>query len=217
MSGDFLGHGSEGIAYVYAEPSDAGGCLSPGEPSYHAVVVADEGASMPLELLDCIGGCAAYAAPDIDADGTSEVAVSIARADGISVTLLDVVERGGRVEIEQMEIVPPGEPGRFLEPGPIRFAVGGTVGWTAGAYCLPPTTGHDATGARLVVWFAQMRDGNPDLWTVTIGSLIVDGGRLHAAGVGTYAVPEQEPALPPPPPGRAGELCGAPVAGSSGD
>ena len=80
--------GASGNAYVFTKATD--GCPKPGEG--HRFVGADlDGngtvdATAP-ELTDCFSpvGCEAFAAPDVNGDGTSEIAVSTAGADGYGV------------------------------------------------------------------------------------------------------------------------------------
>jgi hypothetical protein len=82
----------EGTAWVFERSSDAG-CPDANEGDWGVGVDIDgddlaDASTGPL--ADCFMLCEAFAAPDVDGDGLSEVAVSTAGADGYGVWLYHV-------------------------------------------------------------------------------------------------------------------------------
>ena len=113
------------------------GCPKPGEG--HRFVGADlDGngtvdATAP-ELTDCFSpvGCEAFAAPDVNGDGTSEIAVSTAGADGYGVWLYAVTTSPAAVE--PIAVVDPQGIGN-VQTGTLQFAWVDVVGHSGGARC----------------------------------------------------------------------------------
>lgn len=208
VSGTFA-HGLEGTAYVATKAPDTGGC-PPGEEAPFEVLALDLDGDQRAEVshgpLECIVGCSALAAPDINRDGIAEIAVGTGRADGESAMLFRVEVSDGGLIIDQIEIAPPADPEHGFAPGRVLFVIsGGGLSSSGGAYCLDR---EDAAERLFVIWQAMLRDPETNAWDVTSGAFALDDGELVLDRVETYRVPEDEPELP-----RRidSDLCGAPV------
>jgi Tol biopolymer transport system component len=207
VEGDFTGDGTIDTAYVF-EPEPEGGCAGPNENSQYVGVAGADGVVVAIsdELTTCLDlfGCSAFAAPDVDGDGSAEIAISIGMADGAAGTLLDVSSARDRVEVKVMEVALPGNEHGFA-PGPFLFLVaGGGLSNTGGSYCF-----EAEPGVRLfVIWWAHLRDPDSRAWDVRAATFQIQGNKLRLDWTSTYRVPDDEPELPT----RIGsELCGAPT------
>ncbi len=230
LEGDYDGDGAPDVAVVSTLPRD-GGCPEPGKGATYLGIgfgqtEQDVGAGAFLADLtfgpiDCGAGvgCRVFAAPDLDGDGAAELAV--VQDTGASVEILGLyrVESCGPAAdcpaaswISPIVVADPGDPELGLDPGPARIVWGGSVLQSFGAYCGamegdPPT---DETG--FVVWRASApAEGSGS--TVHEALFRLRGTRLLLVATHDYEAPSTTAGLPP----GGADLCGAPVAGSSGD
>ena len=195
--------GTLGNAYVFTKATD--GCPKPGEG--HRFVGADlDGngtvdATAP-ELTDCFSpvGCEAFAAPDVNGDGTSEIAVSTAGADGYGVWLYAVTTSPAAVEPVKVEL-PPGFKG-FIPAGPLQFAWVDVVGHFGGAHCV--TFDDGSTG--FVIDSGDKLGSTAD---VSSEVFTLEGSIMRALDAGTRTLPLSDLPLP------GTTLCGAPLYGSA--
>ena len=193
--------GAQGNAYVFTTAID--GCPKPGEG--HRFVGADlDGngtvdATAP-ELTDCFSpvGCEAFAAPDVNGDGTSEIAVSTAGADGYGVWLYAVTT--SPAALEPIIVVDPQAIGN-VQTGPFQFAWVDVVGHSGGARCdtLP-------NGTTFTIFGVDKMDPNADVRTT---DLRIAGATATVVGASHDRVPIADA----PAPGN--ELCGTPLYGSA--
>jgi hypothetical protein len=193
--------GAQGNAYVFTKAIE--GCPKPGEG--HRFVGADlDGngtvdATAP-ELTDCFSpvGCEAFAAPDVNGDGTSEIAVSTAGADGYGVWLYAVTSSPPAVQL--ITVVDPQDIGH-IQTGPFQFAWVDVVGHAEGARCemLPD-------GGTFTVFGVDKLDPNAD---VQLTDLRIAGATATVVGASHDRVPIADA----PAPGNT--LCGAPLYGSA--
>jgi hypothetical protein len=193
--------GAQGNAYVFTKAID--GCPKPGEG--HRFVGADlDGngtvdATAP-ELTDCFSpvGCEAFAAPDVNGDGTSEIAVSTAGADGYGVWLYAVTTSPAAVE--PITVVDPQGIGN-VQTGTLQFAWVDVVGHSGGARC---ETRPD--GGTFTIFGVDKLDPNAD---VQLTDLRIAGATATVVGASHDRVPIADA----PAPGNS--LCGAPLYGSA--
>ena len=193
--------GASGNAYVFTKATD--GCPKPGEG--HRFVGADlDGngtvdATAP-ELTDCFSpvGCEAFAAPDVNGDGTSEIAVSTAGADGYGVWLYAVTTSPAAVE--PIIVVDPQGIGN-VQTGPLQFAWVDVVGHSGGARCnaLP-------NGTTFTIFGVDKLDPNAD---VRFTDLRIAGVTATVVGASHDRVPIADAPVP------RNSLCGAPLYGSA--
>ena len=194
--------GAPGNAYVFTKATD--GCPKPGEG--HRFVGADlDGngtvdATAP-ELTDCFSpvGCEAFAAPDVNGDGTSEVAVSTAGADGYGVWLYAVTTSPAAVE--PITVVDPQGIGN-VQTGPFQFAWVDVVGHSGGARCDTLPNGTHVHDLRR----RQDRSATPTSDPPIFGST---GATATVVGASHDRVPIADA----PAPGNT--LCGTPLYGSA--
>jgi hypothetical protein len=195
--------GASGNAYVFSDATD--GCPKPGEG--HRFVGADlDGngtvdATAP-ELPDCFSpvGCEAFAAPDVNGDGTSEIAVSTAGADGYGVWLYAVSTSPPAVEPVRVEL-PPGFKG-FTPAGPLQFAWVDVVGHFGGAHCV---TFDDGTRGFVI----DSGDKLGSTADVSSEVFTLEGSIMGALDAGRQTLPLSDLPLP------GSTLCGAPLYGSA--
>jgi hypothetical protein len=193
--------GASGNAYVFTKATD--GCPKPGEG--HRFVGADlDGngtvdATAP-ELTDCFSpvGCEAFGAPDVNGDGTSEIAVSTAGADGYGVWLYAVTT--SPAALEPITVVDPQGIGN-LQAGTLQFAWVDVVGHSGGARC---ETRPD--GGTFTLFGVDKLDPTAD---VQLTDLRIAGATATVVGASHDRVPIADA----PAPGNS--LCGAPLYGSA--
>ena len=193
--------GAPGNAYVFTKATD--GCPKPGEG--HRFVGADLDGNGTVdatgpELTDCFSpvGCEAFGAPDVNGDGTSEIAVSTAGADGYGVWLYAVTTSPAAVE--PITVVDPQGIGN-VQTGPFQFAWVDVVGHSGGARCntLP-------NGTTFTIFGVDKMDPNAN---VQFTDLRVSGTTATVVGASHDRVPIADA----PAPGNS--LCGAPLYGSA--
>jgi WD40-like Beta Propeller Repeat len=185
-----------GAAYVY---SKAGDCAH--GDGYVGVDVDNDGAvdatHGPLE--DCFLRCEAFAAPDVNADGVSEVAVSTEGADGYGVYLF-AVSTGGSPTIDPVHVEDPQHLASVLDP--LEFAWADVAAHFEGARCgaLPDGT---------PVFLLQGGDKLPPDADVRTTALVLSGSTATVVDVSTTTVPLADAPVP------GNELCGTPLYNSA--
>jgi hypothetical protein len=193
--------GAPGNAYVFTKATD--GCPKPGEG--HRFVGADLDGNGTVdaiapELTDCFSpvGCEAFAAADVNGDGTSEIAVSTAGADGYGVWLYALTTAPAAVE--PITVVDPQGIGN-VQTGPLQFAWVDVVGHSGGARCdtLP-------NGTTFTIFGVDKMDPKADVRST---DLRIAGTRATVIGASHDRVPIADA----PAPGN--ELCGTPLYGSA--
>jgi WD40-like Beta Propeller Repeat len=137
--------GAPGDAYVFTQAADT--CPKAGEGK--RFVAADlnvDGVvdTTPFQLHGCFPpvGCETFAAPDVNGDGSSEVAVSNAGADGYGVWLFALTT--SPPAIVPIDVVDPQGIG-YVQTGPLEFAWVDVAGHAEGAMCEVSAAGTDLT------------------------------------------------------------------------
>lgn len=178
-----------GTAAVYTRENDDGSCPSHGH-GYTAVGVDVDGDGR-LDatygpLLDCYFACEAFAAPDMTNDGTSEVTVSNAGANGYGVWLF-------RIGTSPPSITP------VLHDGdPFQFTWLDVATHAASARCEP------ADGALPALLVDEV-EKDPHPAQVTELTFVLDGDNAVPSGTHGYSTPLDQAPLP------GSTLCGAPI------
>src|SRR6476646_2773426 len=193
--------GTAGTAFVVSEV--AGSCPKAGEGRrYLGADLDGDGVidTEPMQLTGCFPpvGCEAFSAPDVNRDGTSEVAVSEAGADGYGVGLFALTT--SPPAIEPIGVVDPQGIGN-VQKGPLQFAWVDVVGHAELARCdgLP-------NGATFTV---QSVDHLPPDAVVRSTVLRVDGTLATVIGATKQRVAIGDA----PAPGNT--LCDGPIYGSA--
>lgn len=119
-------------AYVATKRSDVGPCPNASEAdNVVAIDVTGDGqADAAYGPIGCQGGCSAFAAPDIDGDGTDELLVQDVAFSIAGLRLFTVGWIGGTVAdgpfLSPVTVAPPGDPAGGFEPGKeLRLWLGG--------------------------------------------------------------------------------------------
>ena len=178
-----------GTAAVYSRENDNGSCPARGH-GYTAVGV-DVNGDGQLDatygpLVDCYFACEAFAAPDMTGDGTSEVTVSNAGANGYGVLLF-------RIDTSPPSIVP------VLHDGqPFQFAWLDVATHASSARC------QMADGAFPTLLLDDV-EKDPQPAQVTEQTFALDGDNAVPEGTHDYSTPLDEAPLP------GSTLCGAPI------
>ncbi|MGZ8607707.1 MAG: TolB family protein, partial [Actinomycetota bacterium] len=195
--GDFGDRGDLGTAYVYAEPDEAGGCLPDGAGVHRLGIDVGAGrVELASDPLECgLAGCSTFAAPDIDGDGRSEIAI-LTPSSGVPwdfVSLYRVAGdqpgAGGAPAIEQIAVEEPAAPRLGVEPGPLTIPWGSSETDVYGAECWSTTDGADPDVPVLVLVHATP-DGAGG-WDQRYVELALDGSTarvfdvVRAGGEGT--------------------------------
>ena len=193
--------GAPGNAYAFTKATD--GCPKPGEG--HRFVGADlDGngtvdATAP-ELMDCFSpvGCETFAAPDVNGDGTSEIAISSAGADGYGVWLYAVTSSPPAVE--PITVVDPQGIGS-VQTGPLQFGWADVVGHSEGARC-----DTSPSGTTLAIYGYDRFDPTTAVRSTT---LRIDGASATVVDASSDRMPLSDAPVP------GNEICGAPLHASA--
>jgi hypothetical protein len=198
-------------AYVATKRGDVGPCPNASDAdNVVAIDVTDDGqADAAYGPIACDVACSAFAAPDVDGDGTGEllvqdVAFSIAGLRLFEVTGGDGPD-AGRAILSPVTVAPPGDPAAGYEPGKeLRLWLGGDAFRLDALRC---ESGPD--GRVLVATSAESRPhDSPDaVWYAHETTLeLRDDGTLDVVGTRDF----QEPATSESPSfATRGGLCGA--------
>jgi hypothetical protein len=194
--------GAGGDAYVFTR--EAAECPKPGEGDrFVAADLNGDGVvdTPPVQLDGCFPpvGCETFAAPDVNADGTSEIAVSNAGADGYGVSLYAI--DASNATVQQINVVNPSDVGPFQQPGPLEFAWVDVATHSEGAKC-----GSSPSGPRLIVYDVEKGTDRADVQST---DLAFSGTSATVIDVSHERVPFSEAPAP------KSELCGAPLQGSA--
>lgn len=178
--------GVDGTAFVATRKGDTGGCPK-GEGAFEllAVDVTGDGlADASLGPLECEMFCSAFAAPDIDADGTDELLVVNVQFTVAGLKLFEVVAEGDPA-IVPVTVAPPGtdafEPG--VEP---QLWLGGDEGRSDAIRCEPNRGGRAFVSTTAEV---QPELDAPERYDVTETWFLLEGTELRVVDIRTYSVP----------------------------
>jgi WD40-like Beta Propeller Repeat len=192
--------GSPGGASVFTRADS--GCPKAGEGDrFVAADLNGDGLvdTAPVQLHGCFPpvGCEAFAAPDVNADGTSEIAVSNAGADGYGVWLYALTPSPPAIQpIQVADSIY-----KQVRPGPLEFAWVDVAGHAEGAAC------HTASGVPLLNVFGYDKFDDPT--KVITDSVQIVGTTADVMGESTVSKSLAEAPVP------GNELCGAPLQGSA--
>jgi len=198
MTGDFDGNGTFDTLYTATKMSDATGCPAPGTAT--DVLAVDLNGDGKVDASGgppgCPGGCEPFAAPDIDGDGTAEIAIVADRP------------AGGTERIQLWRVVP-GTGGGSTAILPFIDATGRPATFTWGSdgtntYGVSCTT--RTSPPLLIGW--QAIPTEPSSWHVSEHGYHIVGTALKSAFEDSYDVPGEETVFPD---GGGSTMCGAPV------
>jgi Sigma-70, region 4 len=110
--------GVDGTAWVATKAGDVG-CPAVGDGmQVVAVDVSGDGeADASFGPLACDSSCTAFAAPDVDGDGTDELLVQNVEFSIVGLKLFEIQLGDGGAALGPVTVAPPGDPQSGLEPG----------------------------------------------------------------------------------------------------
>ena len=190
----------DGSAYVFTEAPE-GDCPKAGDGTVGVGVDVDgdgvvDATSGPLP--DCWFQCEAFAAPDVDGDGVSEVAVSTEGADGYGISLYAVTTSPST--IEPMTVSSTFDTGP-QDGGPLQFAWVDVATHASSAGCV--STGEQ--GPFFVLYSTEKLTPA----RVQTTSILIEGSTATVTAISTDTMPSDQAPMP----GR--DLCEAPIYGSA--
>jgi Tol biopolymer transport system component len=150
-------------------------------------------------IKDCFFACEAFAAPDINADGTSEIAVSTEGADGYGVSLL-AMSSSGPPTLTTIRVEDPQGLAHLLDP--LEFAWVDVATHFAGARC-----GNLDDGTPTLI--LDGGDKLPPDADVRSTTLVLNGTTATVVDVSSITMPLADAPVP------GNELCGTPVYNSA--
>jgi len=199
--------GTPQTAYVVSDAT--GGCPAPGEGHrFLGVDIDGDGAiDANVELHGCYPpvGCEAFAAPDVNGDGTSEIATSEAGADGYGISLFEVIAPAPWASLPSVlpiDVVDRNDIGN-LQPGPLQFAWVDVAGHTEGARC-----DASSSGTRFTIYDYEKTGTETEVRTTTVS---IDG----TSAIATVTDASSERVAVDEAPTPKNDLCGSPLYGSA--
>lgn len=198
VSGEFVA-GERGTASVATRTGDVGGC-----PTYEgglqvlAVDVTGDGlADASYGPLECDQACSAFAAPDVDGDGTDELLVQNIEFTVVGLHLFEIVPNGNEFALVPVTVEPPGDAALgfqgFDGSGLPQFWIGGD-GFGSDALRCEPASG----GRVLISTTAQMvPPDSPDaVWEVHETTFVLEGGALKVVDARDFTRPINDDLIP---------------------
>lgn len=186
VQGAFRDSETLGTAYVATRRGDVGGCPQPGDAFTVVGIDLDGNGEVDASHgpIGCFGvNCRAFAAPDLDANGTSELAV-MQQWSSVPDVKFYVVEDG---EIVPAEVIPPGDPEGGFEPGeqPLLSLNGGDGFNSYALRC------EDRPEGRVIVAVFGTQDP-PESGVVKAHETILQlrtGGAIHVTAIRDFEEP----------------------------
>jgi hypothetical protein len=206
VAGEFA-IGVQGAAYVATRTGDTGGCPDGG---FHVVAVdvtGDGVADASYGPIECENlPCSAFAAPDVDGDGTDELLVENIAFSIAGLRLYEV--REDPAEVFPVTVATPGYPEGGLEPGAEpQFWIGGDEFQVDTLRCVDDSASR---WSRVLIRTSASQvppDRTDSVWQTTRTWLGLNpDGTLSIVDVGSFDVPNDDPdgVLT-----QGSELCGA--------
>jgi TolB protein len=208
VAGVFLSAYPESRAFVGSEPTSSGSCAT-AEDLTGIIAIdldGDEIADVSSDAFDCQYACEAYAAPDVDGDGTDELLVLNVGFSVRGVQLFDVLPDEDAPAILPVVVEPPGDAvlgfQGFDGSGLPQFWIGGDGFGLDALRCEP-----SAEGRVLVSTTAQTEppDAPSSVWQAHETTFQLDDGVLRVVGARDFEEPA-DPGTSPSFTGTAG--CG---------
>jgi Tol biopolymer transport system component len=193
--------GTPGTASVFTRAEDT--CPKAGEGTrFVAADLNGDGVvdTPPVRLDGCfpLVGCEAFAAPDVNGDGTSEIAVSNAGADGYGVWLFALTT--SPPSIVPIDVVDPQGIG-YIQTGRLEFAWVDVAGHAEGAMCETSAAGTDLT-----IFGYDKFEKETEIRATT---LHLDGTKATVTDASKDRIPLADAVVP------GNDMCGASLHGSA--
>ena len=192
VTGRFADPNTPGIAFVATRMGDTGGCPQREDGlQLLAVDVSGDGlADASFGPLGCEQACSAFAAPDVDGDGTDELLVQNIEFSVVGLQLFELLQDADQPTLVAVTVEPPGDAAQgfqgFDGSGLPQFWVGGD-GFGSDALRCEPAGG----GRVLISSTAQMvPPDSPDaVWEVHETTFVLEGGVLRVVDARDFTWP----------------------------
>ena len=178
--------GVTGTAFVATKAGASGVCPESGEQILAVDVTGDGRADTSFEPLECDPSCNAFAAPDVDGDGTDELLVQNVQFTIAGVRLFELQAGDGGTSIGPVTVAPPGGAEFEGETEP-QFWTGGDAGNWDALRC-EPFEGRRA----LVSTTALVPVDEPGAAEVTETWFVLNGYELRVVDVREYTAPNDD-------------------------
>jgi hypothetical protein len=205
VDGHFVGSDSDDAAFVFGRRGDVGGCPEPGEGlTFVGLGTTDGQISVVSGPIECLYGCRVFAAPDLDGDGTQELAiVTVQGGPSLSIELYRMSTDSGNLGWAPIGIAPPGDLEGGLRPGRVEFPLYGSVTHVERLRCV-----DDDGGRRVVATVATRGFEDPRVYRVHESVFEFRSGQLHVVSSRDYRIQEEQIPVEGLEMGR--DLCGVP-------
>jgi len=178
--------GVTGTAVVATKTGDTGRCpTDEGGDQLVAVDVTGDGLSdASFGPIECEPFCTAFAAPDVDGDGTDELLVQNVQFTIVGLRLFDILGDGDGPALVMPMVEPPGDPAGatqgFDGSAPPQFWIGGDAFIADALRC------ETGPGGRVLISTTaeSLPHDSPDaVWRIHETTLVLDGGVLRVVEV----------------------------------
>jgi TolB protein len=196
VTGTFGSARTQGTAYVATKMGDGTGCPAV-DGAFNVIAIDLDGdglADTDYGPIECELECQAFAAPDLNGDGISELLVVQRGGSELALGLFAMVSNFGPAGVGPVpvEIAAPGDPGYGFRPGrPARLLLGGDAGNAERLIC------EGATSRILLIQSlgSMVPFDSPDaVWKVhEITFTLEIDGKLHVFNTRDYETPTGSP------------------------
>ena len=192
-AGTYVGVDPDSQALVGVIPDAAGSCDRSRQEVQGVVAIDLSGdglAEIASDPFPCQGWCRAFAAPDVDGDGTDELLVQNIEFSVVGLLLFDVVPNEHEPGLVAVTVEPPGDTELefqgFDGTGLPQFWIGGDGFGVDALRCEP-----SGEGRVLISTTAQMvPPDSPDaVWEAHETRFVLENGVLHVVGARDFAEP----------------------------
>lgn len=208
LSADLDGDGAPDTLLAYAPVDQGVSCDDPDlSLAYRMSAFLATGERFDQAIPDCTWpyACRPFAAPDVDGDGSPEIAVqTMAGASTVQVRLYETVGQPWEGPMQAIRVSPPGDPDGGFPPGPATFELYGSVTHLGSLRC---ETGPE--GSPALVYSAGIMQ-EPGTYRVHETWFTLEGGWLGVMDVRDDTVTDTDPRFRRLEQGS--DVCGAPIA-----
>ncbi|MGH2636002.1 MAG: TolB family protein [Actinomycetota bacterium] len=189
--------GVDGTAFVATRAGDTGGCPQ-GQGGFEVVAVDITGdglADASYGPLECDQTCSAFAALDVDGDGTDELLVQNVQFSIAGLNLFEVHADGGATQVVPVTVAPPGTAAfgyqGFEGGAEPQLWLGGDAGASDAIRCEPYQGGR-----AFVSTTAAVPVDAPGDWDVAETWFVLEGTELRVVDVNEFAWPVNDDVVP---------------------
>jgi dipeptidyl aminopeptidase/acylaminoacyl peptidase len=208
LDGHFLSPDETSTVFVATKVGDTEDCPQPDE-AFNVVALDPDGdglADSSFGPIECTLDCRAFAAPDLDGDGTDELLIVQDGGAVVGLRLYDVSMSGDQPQIVPVDVADPGDPFGGFDPGEqASLLLGGDAFELYTLRC-----GDDPAGSGLIATSAESlpHDSSDAEWHAHETTFVIENGNLAVVDTRDYTEPvTDDPSGPSFQSGKT--LCGA--------